>query len=105
MLRFTYQEQDLGIESVEMAQVEPDLYLLSGNHLYLPGPWQIDVVIRRQGLEDTVAQFDWSVPPSEALPPPIISDRPWEKPLTTVAALLLGGVLVTAVLGRSKQPQ
>ncbi len=62
ILRFTYLDQDLGLTSVDMNEVEPDLYLLSGNQLYLAGKWQIDVVVRRQGIEDSVARFEWFVP-------------------------------------------
>ena len=63
MLRFTYLDQDLGLDSVDMAEVEPEFYLLSGSQLYLAGTWQIDAVVRRQGLEDSVARFTWIVPP------------------------------------------
>ncbi len=62
ILRFTYLDQDLGLTSVDMNEIEPDLYLLSGNQLYLAGRWQIDVVVRRQGIEDSVARFEWLVP-------------------------------------------
>ncbi|MCB9423082.1 MAG: copper resistance protein CopC/CopD [Ardenticatenaceae bacterium] len=62
ILRFTYLDQDLGLVSADMANVEPDLYVLGGNQLFLAGNWQIDVVVRRQGVEDSVAQFKWTVP-------------------------------------------
>ena len=64
ILRFTYLEQDLGLTSVDMNEIEPGLYLLSGNQLYLAGRWQIDVVVRRKGMEDSAAHFDWLVPSS-----------------------------------------
>ncbi len=62
ILRFTYLDQDLGLTSVDMNEIEPELYLLSGNQLYLAGNWQIEVVVRRMGLEDSVARYDWFVP-------------------------------------------
>jgi len=62
ILRFTYLDQDLGLSSIDMNEIEPDLYLLSGNQLYLAGYWQIDVVVRRLGLEDSVARYEWFVP-------------------------------------------
>lgn len=103
ILRFTYLEQDLGLTSEDMAQAEPDLYLLSGNQLYLAGTWQIDAVVRRQGVEDSVAQFTWFVPSTEPEQPAIVSDKPWESLLTTVAAVLLVLVCGTAVLWRINQ--
>ena len=89
ILRFTYLDEDLGLASVDMDTFEPDLYLLSGNQLYLAGNWQIDVVVRRQGIEDSVAQFKWIVPQANPQQPAIISDQPWESLLTMVTALLL----------------
>ncbi len=90
ILRLTYLEEDLGLTSVTMDKFEPDLYLVSGNQLYLPGRWQIDVVARRKGIEDSVARFEWVVPQSAPEQGPIISDAPWEPWLTVLAAILLG---------------
>lgn len=104
ILRFTYLDEDFGLVSADMAQIEPDLYVLSGNQLYVAGAWQIDVVVRRQGIEDSVARFNWIVPSSQAQSdaPPIVSDTPWEGWLTGVAAVLLLGLVVgTAVLWRA----
>ena len=96
ILRLTYLEEDLGLTSVTMDEFEPDLYLVSGNQLYLPGRWQIDVVARRKGIEDSVARFEWVVPQGAPEREPIISDAPWEPFLTVMAAILLG-LLITAV--------
>lgn len=100
ILRFTYLEQDLGLTSVDMTNVEPDLYLLSGSQLYLAGTWQIDAVVRRQGVEDSVARFTWFVPKADPPPQAIISDEPWESFLTTLAMILLAMVLGAAVIYR-----
>ena len=89
ILRLTYLDQDLGMTSVDMTNVEPDLYLLSGSQLNVPGMWQIDAVVRRRGIEDSVARFTWYVPKVEPEQPMIVSDKPWEPLLTFVAALLL----------------
>ena len=96
ILRLTYLEEDLGLTSETMDQFEPDLYILTGSQLYLPGRWQIDVVARRKGIEDSVARFEWVVPQGAPEQKPIISDVPWEPLLTVMAAILLG-VWVTAV--------
>lgn len=99
ILRFTYLDQDLGLTSVNMTNVEPDLYLLSGNQLYLAGTWQIDAVVRRQGVEDSVARFTWFVPKANSQPELIVSDEPWESLLTMVGTILFIMVLGTAALG------
>lgn len=89
ILRFTYLDQDLGMSSVDMTNVEPDFYLLNGNQLNLPGMWQIDAVVRRRGVEDSVARFTWYVSKVEPEQPAIVSDKPWEPLLTFVALLFL----------------
>jgi copper transport protein len=85
-LRFTYLDQDLGRVSATAEKIDRDRYLLGGNYLSLAGPWQIDVVVRRRGLEDSVAQFDWIVAPPGETRPVVISKRPIEAPLTIAAA-------------------
>ncbi len=97
ILRFTYLDQDLGMSTVDAAEIEPELYLIGGNQLNLAGKWQIDVVVRRQGMEDSVASFIWDVPPAGPTQSVIISNRAWEPLLTIVAAVLLLPLLVTAV--------
>jgi copper transport protein len=63
ILRLTYQGDALGTQSVEAAEIEPGVFRLGGGYLSLPGPWRIEVVIRRLGLPDTVSDFDWNVLP------------------------------------------
>jgi len=97
ILRFTYLEQDLGMASVDAAEIEPELYLIGGSQLNVAGKWQIDVVVRRQGIEDSIASFEWTVPPTGPTKSVIISNRPWEPLLTIVAAVLLLVVLLAGV--------
>ncbi|MCB9419930.1 MAG: copper resistance protein CopC/CopD [Ardenticatenaceae bacterium] len=101
ILRFTYLGQDLGMASVDAAEIEPDLYLIGGSQLNVAGNWQIDVVVRRQGLEDSIASFEWTVPETGPQQPVIISNRPWEPLLTALAMvllLLLGGTAVISII-------
>lgn len=96
LLRFTYLEEDLGLTSEVMNEFEPDLYILSGSQLYLPGRWQIDVVVRRQGVEDSVARFNWVIPEAGPEVETVLSKEPWETQLTWLAGILLL-LVVTAV--------
>jgi len=67
---------------------------IGGNQLNLAGRWQIDVVVRRKGLEDRVARIEWNVPPDDPPRPVIISNQPWEPILTLAAVLLLMSILI-----------
>jgi hypothetical protein len=89
ILRLTYQDQDLGLKSVDVEEIEPGLYLIGGSELNLAGSWQIETVVRRRGLEDSVARFEWIVPPVGPENPAVLSNRPWEPVLTLAAAILL----------------
>jgi len=93
--RFTYLDRDLGSTSVEAVQDGPGRYRLVGDDLGAAGSWRVDVVARRQGLPDSIASFDWTVPalapetPSRAV---LISNRPLRAPLTTAA--VMSGILL-----------
>ncbi len=98
ILRFTYLEQEAGMISVDAEEIEPGLYLIGGSQLNLAGKWRIDVVVRRMGLEDRIAAFEWMVPQGGPPRPVIVSNQPWEPILTLAAAVLLMLILlVTAV--------
>ena len=97
ILRFTYLGQDMGRTSADAEEIEPGLYQLGGNYFSLAGPWQVEVVVRRRGLEDSVARFHWTVAPPGEGRPVVLSNRPWESPLTVAAAgMILALLLVTA---------
>ena len=103
ILRFTYLEEDIGTVSADAKLIEPDNYQLGGSYFNLPGKWQVDVVVRRRGLEDSVARYDWFVP-AAAGRPAVISNQPWEPWLTGAAAVLLILVVALLVSLRSGQP-
>ena len=54
--------------------------------------WQIDVVVRRKGIPDSVASFTWTVLPLGDLPPTLVSRSPWRDALSLLAGLLALGV-------------
>jgi copper transport protein len=98
IVRMIYLEKDIGAIIADAQKVEPDHYLLGGNYLSLAGSWQIQVVVRRMGLEDAVASFDWYVPPASPRLV-VISNQPWESALTTLAFVLLFG-LASVLMGQ-----
>ena len=102
ILRFTYEGQETGQITVDAEEVEPERFMVTGNFLSLVGPWHVDVVVRRAGLEDSVASFEWLVPPAGEAKPAIISKKPMERPLSIIAAILLTSVLVIAVITSKK---
>lgn len=106
ILRFTYQEQDLGRVTVNAEEIEPGRYMVTGNYLSLVGPWRVDVAVRRAGMEDAVASFDWVVAPPGNAQPRIISKYPLKTPLTLGGSLLLLAVLsIGAVVLRRRRRQ
>lgn len=89
IVRFTALNRDMGVVSAVAEKVDRDTYRLGGNYLSLPGEWQIDVVVRRKGLEDSVARFNWTMSSPTAKRPVLISNQPIEQPLMLAAAALL----------------
>ncbi len=89
ILRFTNLDQDIGRESITLEEVGRDRYLLGGNYLRLAGNWQVDVVVRRMGMEDSVARFNWVVAPPGETRPVVVSKAPWGGLLTLAAAVML----------------
>lgn len=76
MLQFTYLGSDLGRVKVRTEEVV-GRYLLNGDYLKLAGPWQIDVITRRNGVEDSVANFVWLVMLLHPVPPTVLSSSRW----------------------------
>ena len=107
--RFTYLGQNLGVVSADAYNVAQDategLWQLNGNALSVAGPWRIDVVVRRKGLEDSTASFNWTVAGPDFARPVTISNRPLEPVLTVAAAVLLLTVLLAAVLIWLRRPR
>jgi copper transport protein len=63
ILRTTYLGEALGTQSADANLVEPGLYRLGASPFSLPGPWQVEVVVRRKGIPDTTAKFTWNILP------------------------------------------
>ena len=87
--RFTNADREMGRISAIAKEVEPGRFVLGGNYLSLAGRWRIEVAVRRRGLEDSVARFDWLVPPPGNARPVILSKDPLSRPLTLAAAATL----------------
>ncbi|MCL4301473.1 MAG: copper resistance protein CopC [Anaerolineae bacterium] len=107
ILRFTFLGQEMGRTSADAVEIEPGLYQIGGNYLSLAGAWQVQVVVRRKGIEDSVAQFNWMVAPPGPARPVFISRRPLESILTPAAGLLGLSLLLVAGwwLGRGRGAQ
>lgn len=108
IVHFTFLGQDIGTAVADAQEISPGLYQLAGNQLSLAGPWQIDVVVRRRGIEDSKARFQWTVPPP-VVPrrPVVVSNRPLEPLLSPLAAILLAclaACAAAATVGRVRAP-
>jgi copper transport protein len=90
MARFTYLREDVGMVQADMQRdaQDPFTYRLTGDALSLAGPWRIDVVVRRKGLEDSIASLQWTVaaPPSTQ---PVLT----MAPILNIAATLMVALL------------
>jgi len=87
--------QPSALTSVTTEAIAPGRYLLAGPIFSFAGPWSVDVVVRRQGLEDSIAHFEWLTPPIGELTPVVLSKYPWRTMLTALALLLL--LLLTGI--------
>jgi len=93
--RFTYSNQDIGTVPADASETAAGVYQVTGSQLSIAGPWKVQVAVRRKGLEDSVAIFNWTVaaPPR----PVLVSDRPLEPGLTLTAMLMLALATGTGV--------
>ena len=76
------------VETVQLAAVGDGTYEASTSVLGQAGTWQAEVVVRRAGVEDVTAGFDWELPLANRRPR-LVSDRPWGGPLRGAAAVLV----------------
>ncbi len=103
IVHMIYQGDALGTQSADAALVEDGLYRLGGNYFSIPGPWKIDVVVRRKGVPDLTSSFSWNVVP--AVTNPLGIDFLLDRPLWIGAAVLLLLSFYAAWLGfRRKSP-
>lgn len=61
VLRFHARAMDMGALQTEAAPVTPQQFETHGSYLSMDGPWAIDVVLRRAGLEDVQHTFNVQV--------------------------------------------
>jgi copper transport protein len=96
IVHFTFLGQDIGTQTADAIQIAPGEYQLAGKQLSVAGPWQVDVVVRRKGIEDSKAIFQWTVLPPIVTRPVVVSNRPLSPILTAAAAFLLFGIAALA---------
>jgi copper transport protein len=97
IVNFTYQGQEAGTVSTDAEIVEAGVYRLGGSYLSLPGPWKVDVVVRRKGIEDSVAHFNWIVAAPGSDRAVIISQKPIGPALSLAAGVIMILVLMLSI--------
>ncbi len=101
IVRTTYLEQDFGVNTQDAVLVAQDRfqdnYRMSGNLLSQPGRWKIEVVVRRKGLPDSLAAFQWTVMPPGGYRSPLLSRFPWRGAMTWISLLLMVSACVGIV--------
>lgn len=98
ILRFTYQGQQVGVVTANAQQITENKYELSGPQLSLAGPWRVDVAVRRKGLEDSVASFDWVVGADTSTREVVYSNRPIGAILTWSSVIMFAVVAAGAIV-------
>jgi hypothetical protein len=63
------------------------------------------VAVRRKGLEDSVAQFQWTITTPGSPRQSIVSDSPQQPWLTAAAAVMLAAVLLIAAFVWLRRPR
>jgi copper transport protein len=90
VVRFTYLDDRFGTTEDIATGIHPTHYQLQGSQLSLAGRWQVEVVVRRDGLADARATFEIDVPPptqaaSTSAPQPSLDATP-SGPTANIAA-------------------
>ena len=96
LLRFDLDNGDFGTETVVLDELEPGRFQAGGDQLRLDGSWTVEAVVRRSGLPDVVAPFDWRLS-TGAVAAGSDSGRPLEPILNAVALTLVTAIAVTAL--------
>lgn len=96
--RLTYLDEEIGTITVDAQEIDEGQYHIGGSYFSLAGNWQVEVAIRRQGIEDTVAQFEWVVPPAVETRPEIISNQPIEPFFSWLGLIGLALFFIFAVV-------
>jgi len=89
-LRFTSSEKN--VVSPQLEEIDPGRYRLGGDYLSDAGPWRIEALVERAGLDESRAAFDWAVSQSVAPKQVLVSNRPLEPVLTKASAAVLVGL-------------
>jgi putative copper export protein len=95
ILRFKYQGESMGDHSVDAMPMGDGMFHLQGDQYNMIGPWGVDVVVRRLGVMDSTAHFDWVVPPVGE--PPVVPNLDWQPVLTKVGVVMLSGLLLGGI--------
>lgn len=111
LVRITFADQGLGTQTLVAEPAGADQYRINTSAFSLAGAWRVQVVARRRGLPDAVADFDWQLEPlalSRPAQPVWLSPAPLAPALTGLAA---GVLTATALAGlimigrrRAKRP-
>lgn len=91
-LRFNYLETQLGQASVDLAPLGRATFQTEGAFLSQAGNWEVQVYVRRRGLDDVLTQFSLNVPAPAGQ---TASSSSWLNPVPAIPGLVLAaGVLL-----------
>ena len=102
ILRMTYEGESMGTQTADAVLVSPEVYRLGGESLSLPGPWKLDVVVRRNGVSDVVFPVEWNVLPVGYVPG-IVSLQPWLVGASALFFILALAVILGLWMGKARK--
>ena len=97
-LRFNYREAQLGQASVDLDALGRSTFQTEGAYLSQAGNWDVEVYVRRRGLDDALTQFSLNVPAPAGQ---TAASSTWLNPAPAIPGLVLAAL---ALLGLGLAP-
>jgi len=93
-LRFNYLDAQLGQASVDLSALGRATFQTEGAFLSQAGNWDVQVYVRRRGLDDVLTQFSLNVPAPAGQ---AASTSPWLNPVPAIPGLVLAAGVLLAI--------
>jgi copper transport protein len=93
-LRFNYRDAQLGQASVDLTPLGRGTFEAQGAYLSQAGNWDVEVYVRRRGLDDALTQFGLSVPPPAGQ---TTGASAWINPVPAIPGLILAALALLAL--------
>jgi putative copper export protein/mono/diheme cytochrome c family protein len=93
-LRFNYQEAQLGQASVDLEPLGRNTFQVEGAYLSQAGNWELQIYVRRRGMDDVLTPFSLKVPAPAGQ---AATASPWVNPVPAVPGMVLAAGAMLAL--------